>query len=70
MPDRRTLSDPQDHTHVRIVEAYEARYWTAKLDVTEAELRALIASHGAAVVSLMRAIGVKKIEGAIKNRSQ
>lgn len=62
MPDRWTLSDPQDYTHIRIVEAYEARYWAARFNVTEAELTALVGTHGEAVASVIRAIGVKKAD--------
>lgn len=64
MPDRRTLSDPQDYPHVRMVRGYEARYWAARFNVTEVELAALIRAHGEAVASIVRAVDVRKGESA------
>lgn len=62
MPDRKMFSDPQDYTHIRIGEAYEARYWAARFNVTEAELTALVGAHGDAVASVIRAIDAKKTD--------
>ena len=52
MSDNLNLRRPQDSSKISLTEAWEIRYWTHTLGVTESQLRAAVAvaGHGAAAV--------------------
>jgi hypothetical protein len=47
---------PADRTRVNVNEDYEARYWAAKWNVTEDELRAAVAGVGVMAEDVERAL--------------
>jgi hypothetical protein len=47
---------PADRTRVNVNEDYEARYWAAKWNVTEDELRAAVARVGVMAEDVERAL--------------
>lgn len=49
MSDDLTNSGVQDRIRINVNEAYEVRYWTQRLGVSEAELRMAVAQVGRSV---------------------
>jgi hypothetical protein len=49
---------PCDHAHaINVDEAWERGYWTARFQITEAELRSAIGAVGEMVVDVKRHLG-------------
>jgi hypothetical protein len=57
MSDNLNLRGPQDRSKISLTEAWEVRYWTGALGVTEAQLRAAVAAVGNGAAAVRRHLG-------------
>jgi hypothetical protein len=57
MSDDLTKRQPQDKSKISLTEAWEVRYWTNALGVTEAQLRAAIKLVGNGSAAVKRHFG-------------
>jgi hypothetical protein len=58
MADDKTERGPADATRINVNEAYEMRYWTRALGVTEQKLRSAVAAAGVMAKDVRRYLGV------------
>jgi hypothetical protein len=56
MDDKQNTGTP-DRDRINLQEAYEVRYWTNHLGVTEAQLRALVRDVGNSVTAIRKELG-------------
>jgi len=54
MPDNLTDRGPQDRARINLDEEWEVRYWTEELDITEEQLRTIVAKVGASAEEVRR----------------
>lgn len=57
MADDKTKKGPRDSSRINLNEAYEVRYWTQELGVSEAMLRQLVERHGPVAAKIRRQLG-------------
>lgn len=57
MPDDLRNRGPQDRARINIHEAWEVRWWTKELGVSEQRLRELVAQHGVSAARIRQALG-------------
>jgi len=55
MADDTTERGPRDRSKINVNEEYEVRYWTKELEVSEEELRRLVAENGDSVDAVRQA---------------
>jgi hypothetical protein len=57
MSDDTTLRDPPDPSRINVNQAWEPRYWSEKLGVSEEEFRRAVQSAGVLIEDVRRHLG-------------
>lgn len=60
MADNKSIRGPADAARINLNEEHELRYWTKTFDVSEAKLRAAVASAGVMVEDVRSYLGMPK----------
>ena len=54
MPDNKKLKGKQDDIRINISQSWERQYWSRKLGISQARLRALVKHHGPLLKNLLQ----------------